>query len=118
MNWLTVIASVLASVLGSGGVATVITALSRRRVVKVEAADRLNESTLEWAEGLKQDAVAARTELAAVRREMISVRKEAEALALDLRRLRLAILEPDATLDRLRLMVSDRPGNGVPRWPG
>lgn len=105
MNWPTVVASLIAAVLGGGGSVAIINAFARRNVTKVEAADRLNESTLEWAERLKADAMSAREEAAGARLEMAAVRREAEALAWDLRRLRLAILDPYATLERLRLMV-------------
>jgi hypothetical protein len=124
MNWLMVISTVLASVLGGGGVAAIITAFSRRRVSKVEAADRLNESTLEWAAAVKADAADARRETADARREMAemrlemsTVRREAEALAQDLRRLRLAILDPFATLDQLRSMVAGGGPNGAVSAP-
>lgn len=124
MNWPTVIASVVAALLGGGGIAAVITAMGGRKVAKVEAADRLNESTLEWAAAVKADAADARRETADARREMAemrlemaSVRHEAEALAKDLRHLRLAILDPFATLEQLRAMVNPGPGNGMVRAP-
>ena len=115
MNWLTLAVSVVAAVLGGGGMAAIVTALARRKVTRVEAADLLNESALEFASTLKADAADARRELGEMRREMGEVRHEAEALAYELRRLRLAILDPFATLDQLRAMVSGGPGNGIPR---
>jgi hypothetical protein len=124
MNWPTVIASVVAALLGGGGIAAIISAVSRQKVTKVEAADRLNESTLEWAAAVKADAADARRETADARREMAemrlemaTVRREAEALAQELRQLRLAILDPFATLDSLRMLVNPGPGNGVHRSP-
>lgn len=125
MNWPTVIASVIAALLGGGGMAAVISALAGRKVAKVEAADRLNESTLEWASAVKADAADARRETADARREMAemrlemaTVRREAEALAQELRKLRLAILDPFATLEQLRAMVGGSgPGNGIAPAP-
>lgn len=111
-QWVTLISAVLASGLTGGGVVALVNALARRRVTKVDAADRLNESTLEWAAAVKADAAdarrdasEARREAADARREMGMVRQEAEALAKELRQLRLAILDPFATLEQLRAMV-------------
>lgn len=124
MSWVTVVVSLVAALLGTGGGAAIVTALARRKVTNVEAAERLNESTLEFATALKADAADARRETAdarremsEMRREMTNVRHEAELLAEDLRRLRLAILDPFATLDSLRAMVGHGPGNGIPRLP-
>lgn len=124
MSWTSVVVTVLVAVLGGGGAATIITTLARRKVTKVEAADRLNESTLEWAEQLKADAASARRdahearlEANGARVEMAAVRYEAESLAYELRRLRLAILDPYASIDKLRQLISEGPGNGVPHTP-
>ena len=122
MSWITAGVGLLAALLGTGGGAAIVTSLARRKVTNVEAAERLNESTLEFATALKADAADARRETAdarremsEMRREMATVRQEAEALARDLRQLRLAILDPFATLEQLRVMVGGGgPGNGVP----
>lgn len=126
MSWLTA-ATIAGALLTGGGFVSIVNAISRRRVVRVEVADRLNEATLEWAEAMKRDnaevrrensetrqeLAEARREAAEVRREMTVVRHEAEALADDLRRLRLAILDPEATLERLRaLLGSGMSANG------
>lgn len=126
MNWPTVVASVLAALLGGGGAAAIINAFARRKVTKVEYTERLNETTLEWAAAVKADAADARRETADARREiaemrleMATVHREAEALAHELRQLRLAILDPFATLDQLRAKVSGGPGpgNGISPLP-
>jgi septal ring factor EnvC (AmiA/AmiB activator) len=126
MSWVGV-ASVAAALLTGGGFVAIVNAVSRRRLVRVEVADRLNEATLEWAEAMRaenaeirrdntetrQELAEARREAAEVRREMTVVRHEAEALAHDLRRIREAILDPDATLERLRALVGNQSANGT-----
>ena len=134
MNWLTVIASLVAAILGTGGTATIIQAVARRRPTKVEAVDRLNETTLEWAEQLKADAREARADAREARQEATESRRAAldaqreatesrraaldaqrEAvesgrrvalLAEELRVLHTAIYDPAATVERLRQTVS------------
>jgi hypothetical protein len=120
MSWPTVVASLIAAIFGAGGSVAIVTSLARRRVTRVEAADKLNDSTLEWAIELKADAAGLRAEVAEARRENADlrreiwvIRQEAEALGRDLRRLRIAIMDPYATLDRLRAMVGDQGNNGT-----
>lgn len=119
-GWQTVLVAIISAGLTGGGAAAMVNALARRRVTKVEAADLLNESTLEWAGQLKADSADARKEAAEARvearearKEMASVRHEAELLAQELRRLRLAILDPFMTLDRLRSLIGDTGTNGT-----
>lgn len=119
-GWQTVIVAVVSAALTGGGAAAMVNALARRRVTRVEAAAALNESTLEWATQLKDDssdarkeAHEARIEAREARREMAAVRHEAELLAQELRRLRLAILDPFMTIDRLRSLIGDTGSNGV-----
>jgi hypothetical protein len=126
MSWVTA-ASIAAGILSGGGFVAIVNAITRRRLLKVEVADRLNEATLEWAEAMRaenaeirrdntetrQELAEARREAAEVRREMTVVRHEAEALADDLRRIRLAVLDPDATLERLRALVGGTSANGT-----
>lgn len=119
MSWLTVLAWLAASILGGGGTVALINALAKRPVIRVDAADKLNDSTLEWAIELKSDAASLRAEVAEarrenadLRREMGVVRHEAEELGRDLLRLRTAIWDPYTSLERLRAMVGDIGGGG------
>lgn len=120
-NWTTTLASLLGAGLGGGGLVAVVNAFARRKVVRVDAADRLSDSALRWVEQFQEEAAEARREAAAcrqesieARREMHLVREEAKELAADLHRLRRAILDPNASLERLRAMVGpDGPGNGT-----
>jgi hypothetical protein len=118
-DWLLEVFKLAGAALGGGGVWAAMRAFARRPANKAEAADRLNDSTLEWAQALQADAREARTEAAAARREateahsqMRAVREEAEKLAAELRMLRTAILDPravtdpQAALERLRAMVT------------
>lgn len=139
MSWLTVVASLIAAILGTGGTAAIIQAVARRRPTKVEAVDRLNESTLEWAEQLKADARDARADAREARQEAADSRRAAldaqreatesrraalEAqrdaaessrrvaeLAEEVRALHAAIYDPNASIERLRQAIS---ANGRP----
>lgn len=141
MNWLTVIASLIAAILGTGGTATIIQAVAKRRTTKVEAVDRLNESTLDWAEQLKADARDARADAREARQEASESRRAAldaqreatesrrsaleaqrEAtesnrrvaeLAEEVRALHAAIFDPHASIERIRMSISanGRPGH-------
>lgn len=109
----------LSSLLG-GGMATAINALAKRRTEKVDAAGKLNDSTLKWAEELQEDAAEARKDAREARREAAACRVEAEKahqqmqqvhaeaseLAAELRALRVAIMHPAADIETLRAMVS------------
>lgn len=125
----TQVATVLGSLMAGGGLVAIVNALAKRRTVKVDAAARLSDETLKWVNEFQEkakeaevNAKEARTEAAAARREateahaqMREVRAEAEWLAGQLRQLRRAILDPGASLERLRAMVGpDYPGNGMP----
>jgi uncharacterized coiled-coil DUF342 family protein len=112
MNPLVTVLIALGSILSGGGIVALINALARKKLTKVDVAEKVNEIALEWATTVKADAEEARHEAQEARREaiethrqMTAVRREATALAEDLHRLRQAILDPDATLDKLRAMV-------------
>jgi len=130
VNWLTVVASVLAALLTGAGGAAMVNALARRTVTKVEAVNRLNESTLEWAEQLKADAAGARVEAAEARREAAEARREATDARREMRAIKLEAEElaafmgqmvrwvqsPDMSMERLRVLVSQAgPLNGLAR---
>ena len=100
--------------ISSGGIVAIINAVMRRRPIKVDAADRLNETTLEWAEALKADAEAARKDARMAReeageayRQLRHCRLEAEELAHRLRVLRLQILSPNTTREQLAAIIGD-----------
>jgi uncharacterized membrane protein YqiK len=113
---LTTIATILSALIGGGAVAALVNAFTGRGKRKVDVAAGLTDSTLEWARELKADAAEtrlaateARREAAEARREAAEARREARAagrqvavLAQAIQALRDAILDPDATLDRLR----------------
>jgi hypothetical protein len=115
------IATVVGAGLGGGGLVAIVNAVARRRTTKVDAADRLSDGALKWVNEFQENANEARFEAAAARREateahaqMRAVRAEAEWLAGQLQALRRAIMAPDATLDRLRVLVGpDANHNGT-----
>jgi methyl-accepting chemotaxis protein len=113
VNWVTVVSAAIAAILGGGGSAALIAAVAKRRTTKVEAVDRLNEVTLEWAEALKTDAREARAdarearqEAAEARREAAEVRRQYAELVADVRRLHEAIFETGTTVERIRQAVT------------
>lgn len=118
-----------------GGIVEVIKTIANRKIrdatVSVEqatAADRLSDSALDHvreardeARQARQEANEARREASEARREAVEARREAMTAVARMRQLVTAIQSPYATLEQLRLMVSDPPssnGNGpvlVPR---
>lgn len=130
MTWLTVVAQLVAALLVGGGGAAIVNAIAKRKVTAAEVADRLNESTLEWAEQLKSDASGARHDAAEARheasearreateahRQMTVVKRDAEELAGFLSQVVRWIQSPDMSMERLRVLVSQAgPLNGRPR---
>lgn len=119
----TLVTSVVGAIVGGGGFVAVVQAVSGRRTVQVDAAQRLNEAAMEWATSLKEDARAAREEAAMTRRQaadeharmqrdadamhaqMQQVRIQAEAVVGRLRMVCAAIWAPAATVEGLRVMV-------------
>lgn len=124
----TTVVGVLSGIFGGSGLVAVVQAIAKRNTVKVDAAARLSDATLIWVNEFQEkakeaelNAKEARTEAAAARQEateahvqMRAVRTEVVWLAGQLQQLRRAILDPGATMDRLRAMVGpDYPGNGM-----
>lgn len=124
--WLTGLIAAATLLLGGGGLAVLVNAVTGRRGRKAEVADRLSDSSLKWVQEFQEEAqrarqeaqaareetrqsrleaAEARREVAEVRRELSDVRHEAERLAADLRNMRGAIMSPTATIERLRAMV-------------
>jgi chromosome segregation ATPase len=131
-NWLTGLLAVASVLFGGGGLAviikTVVEAFTGRRGRGAEVADRLSDSSLKWVQEFQEEAAAAREEtrqhraetaearreVANMRVELADVHRQAEGLARDLRDLRGAIMAPEATVERLRLLV----GGGDPGTNG
>lgn len=121
------VASVVGAAISSGGLVAIVNAVARRRKVKVDAADRLSDSTLKWVDEFQTEAREARKEAAEARKEatearreateahnqMRAIRTEAELLAGQLQALRKAILDPNATIERLRAIIGPDIGNGT-----
>lgn len=123
-----IVASIIGALGGLGGAAALVTAFAKRPTLRADAEVRLSEQARQWVDEFQQDATnarleakEARTEATAARREateahiqMQAIRREAQWLAARLQDLRRAILDPNATLERLRAMAGpDRPGNGT-----
>lgn len=117
--------TLVAALIGGGGVVAIVNAVARRRLTQVEAATQLNDQAIEWAKHLEQSAADARnsamqawTQAAAsardasdARREASDARREAAEIGRELRALRsvitdpAALNEPAATIAKLRAMV-------------
>jgi hypothetical protein len=117
--WLTALVTLASILFGGGGLAVLVQAFTGRKARRAEVADRLSDSSLKWVQEFQEEtqrarleAAAARREVAEVRRELAECRHEAEALARDLRNLRGAIMAPEATVERLRLLVGGGSANG------
>lgn len=110
--------SALALLLSGGGIAALIDAFARRRQARATVAETLTDSTLEWAQALRADAVElrreagdARRETARFRREINEARRELDELSVKVRHLVALIHDPYMTLDRLRVIIP--PENGT-----
>lgn len=126
---LTLLGAVIGGLGGLGGLGAVITAFSRRRTVATDTEIRLSDEARQWVEQFQEDAkeakreareardeaTAARREAAEAHAQMRSIRAEAEWLARQLQDLRRAIMDPNADLNQLRLMIGPRSqGNSSP----
>jgi uncharacterized coiled-coil DUF342 family protein len=116
----TTVATAIGSLLAGGGLVAIINAFAKRRTVRADAAARLSDETLKWVNEFQDNAKEARAEAALARQEateahaqMRAVRSEAEWLAGQLQQLRRAILDPQATIERLRAMVGPDYPNGT-----
>jgi hypothetical protein len=119
MSWAIVIQTVV-TVLGSAGVLKIGEGLLRRKAVRVEVADKVNEMTVEWAAAVRAQADAADMRAESARKEadsawdkareanqrMSELLTQIEMATARLRRWRVSILSPEATLDALRAMVN------------
>ncbi len=112
MNVLTVAAETLAAVAGSTGFVALITAVSRKKQVKVDVASKINEMSLEWAEDIKKEAEEARAQTKATRleletlhRRMVAIQHEFDDLTRKFRILRNAIFSPNISVEDLRALV-------------
>lgn len=121
------LAATLGAVFGGGGTAAIVTALTRRRLTRVEAADQLADSAIDLLNTVKADVRAdmalMRTELASARAETTELRaalrgatREAEQLSNYLSRLTSAIHDPNMTIERLRVLVGGGPPNSMSLW--
>lgn len=122
------VAAAAGALFGGGGTAAIVTALTRRRLTRVEAADALADSAIQLLETVKRDSredlTAMRAEIAESRREAAELRlnlrnasREAEQLASYLSRITYAIHDPNMTMDRLRaLIVATPPGGASHIW--
>lgn len=109
--------------LGGGGIVATINAVKNRRKVRVDAADQLNDSTLEWAKELQAESTKAKNEAEAARQkaheaglevaktlhEVALLRQQTHILAYRYQFLMTAIMGPNATIEALRLLVQSIP---------
>lgn len=103
------------------GLTVIVRAVAGLPLVRASAADRLSESAIKLIESAQKaaddagkDAALARQEANEARREASDARRAADDAERAVRYFRAAILSPNATLEGLRAMVNEGPGNGVP----
>lgn len=108
--------------------ATVAERLNERALKLVERAEKSADEAQKDAEQARQEASKtrqearleiseARQEAASARREAADARRAAEDAERTVRALKSAIMSPYATVEGLRQMVAEPPGNGVARVP-
>lgn len=119
MSWSTIIGSGFATAVIWGGV-LLTRALLGRPLIQASAADKLSDTAIKLitaaqkaAEKAEGDADEARKEATDARREAAEARRAADEAERAVRYFRSAILSPAATLEGLRAMVNEGPGNGV-----
>lgn len=132
-NWLSGLVGVASLLLGGGGLAVLVNAVTGRRIRKAEVADRMSDSALKWVEQFQEETASARQEAAESRREVDAMRKEvaesrrevaasrrevedmrreiavvradAEVIGRELRSIRTLIHSPGITIDMLKNKV-------------
>lgn len=108
--------TLLGGVGGLAGVGALLNAFFGRGKTRAEATQIITGSAVSMMTEFEADARTARAETAQVRTEMRAemraVRDEARALAEELHRLRMAIMQPGASVDSLRVLVSGAGTNG------
>lgn len=108
VQWVTTIAGSLGTI---GGIGVLLNAFFGRGKTRSEAAQIITGSAVTMMNEFEEDAKAARS-------EMRAVRTEALALAEELHQLRMAIMQPTATIESLRALVvagSGPAANGRPK---
>ncbi len=108
----------------AGGIVALVKVFIQRPLIQASAAGRLSESALKLiaaaqkaAERAEAEADQARQEAAEARKEAADARRSADEAERAVRYFRAAILSPAATLESLRQMAAEGPGNGVARPP-
>lgn len=89
-------------------------AVEGREKRRAEAADVLTDTALTLVEPLKRELAEVRAEATDLRLQVHKAVTEAESAIHELRRLKLAILDPASTLGALRDLVSRHGRNGMP----
>lgn len=125
-----------------GGIVALVKAFWRRPLIKVEAATELSDQAVDMVRQVRDDALAqikqarddaaaarqdattarqdaeeARRQAAEARNDAWAARRDAESALREFHRLTDAIMAPYATLEMLRAMVAEGPGNGVATHP-
>jgi hypothetical protein len=115
MTW-GVVAQIIGSLLGSGGIAWIVTSIARRRTAPFDNAARLSDAAMVQVDQLQEQVKEARVEANECRLETSEARRQVRRLAADvdvlanrLHMLTLAIHDPGVTIERLRRMVPISP---------
>jgi predicted nucleic acid-binding Zn-ribbon protein len=128
MTWLTLVLTAVTALGGGAGLVALLTVRAQRRNINAKADQTLaatiktlGTAAADMVEPLQHALDAAETradtlgaQLRKLRTEVEQVREEAEAALAELRRLRRAILDPTATIKKLRAMVQPRDNGQYP----
>ena len=118
MTWSQTLTSVIAALGGLSGLGAGLAVWLQRRKFKADAADVLTDTALTLIEPYREELKQTREENRALRSEVAELREAVEEvpelrsavarLTAEFARIRAAILHPGATLERLRMMVTDQ----------
>ncbi|GIG92495.1 hypothetical protein [Plantactinospora endophytica] len=112
--WIQILLSAIGILGGGGGVASVAAVLLQRRRFRADAADVLTDTALTLVQPLKvrvaeleAETIVARQQVEKASREVSELRTAVGEATMMIRRWRMAILAPNATIGQIRSLVSD-----------
>jgi hypothetical protein len=110
--WIQIVLSTVGLIGGAGGITAIATVLLQRRKFKADAAEVLTDTALTLVQPLgarvaelEAESLKARRQAEVASHEISELRASVQAVTAMMRRWRAAILAPDATIEKLRIMV-------------
>lgn len=125
MNWISLLIGGGFGASIVGGIVALVKAFLRRPLIKADAADQISQTALNLIKAAEKSAEKAETNAAKAeakadeaRKEAADARRCADDAERVVRWIRAAILAPNATVEGLRQLVNEGPGNGAARISG